>query len=1479
MKSTHLHDFCVSCLVVLISAIGWEITYNATNSALAIPITPAIDGTTTRITPNGNRIDIDGGKLSKDGANLFHSFQQFGLDATQTANFISNPSIKNILGRVTGGEASLINGLIQVNGGKSNLYLMNPAGIIFGKEATLNVPASFSATTATGITFNKGLFKAFGTNNYRSLVGEPNGYLFNVTPAAIVNAGNLAVGQGNTLSLIGGIVVNTGTMQTSGGEITIVAVPETGRVRLQTKGQILSLEIAPPTDIKGNYLPFTPLMLPQLLTGSNIETKLTVNTDNTVQTASGTIIPTQTGTAIISGILDISNQDLSRKTSAKRGDIQVGGTVNIFGSQIALLGTKIDASGINGGGTVRIGGDYQGKGSVPNATHTYVSRDSIINADSSKVGDGGRVIIWADEVTNFYGNISAQGGKKFGQGGFVEVSSGKNLTFQGQVNLRANKGKFGTLLLDPENITIINGNSAPDDTQLLDKSIFASDPGGTLIISEGQIENQLTSGNVILQANNNIIINKLSDGTLGKLANNSNGSLTFTADADKNGVGDFRMNPSDTILTSLLNPNGGAINISGVNVTAGKLISRSEINIQASGNIATGEIISFKDINLIAGGSINTNQLITSGDISISGLNFNLGGANAGNITLTSNGNITTGTINASSSKDNGGNVRLTSTAGSILIDPKRGESTVKLDNGDPLIAGGAIFSFSGGSNTFDQGGDIILTAQNNITTGPIVSGSVSGNGGKIELNSSAGSINTSEGQITFRGQTIPDTGLLLSASGGNGRGGDIKVSASGNILSGPVISGSYQGNGGDINLISTKGAINTLQGLTSNQAFNAVLAIANSYSNPTLPSKLNSLFTLGTNISGSLISASGNIGTGGKIAVNAKSNISTGIVLSTSFFGDAGDIRLSSSAGNIDSFIINSQSLGAAKGGNIEINSKGLFTATSSLSSVLQQLPPGTIKPQDIPANLDRQASISSTGGTGGGDITIRHGGGLRNIDFTVGYPSINGTTGNISSGKFTLPPLSFPHSYTLGNIRIITPDTSEINVDKCTSYCKIRNNDNITVKPPTNQSSIIKSIKDIETSLSNQFEKYLGLGATSSITLEESQNILRNIENNTGIKPAIIYALFLPSIVEDRTTTNNPEATTNNQKQKNNNYQLELVLITAEGKPIRRRVEETTREQVLKVATSFFSKTTNRQNSSGYLAPAQQMYRWLITPIEKDLQARQIKNLAFIMDDGLRAIPLAALHNGKEFIIENYSVGLMPSLSLTNTRYVNLRNSSVLAMGASEFQEQNPLPAVPLELSIITGQLWPGKSYLNQSFTLENLRSVRNIQPFGIVHLATHAEFQTGDLSNSFIQLWDSKLQLNQLRQLNLNKPPVELLVLSACRTAQGDLNAELGFAGLAVQAGVKSALGSLWYVSDEGTLALMTSFYEELKQSPIKAEALRRAQLAMLKGKVRFQDGKLITNSGNFTLPPTLINWENQQLSHPYYWSAFTMIGNPW
>ncbi len=219
-------------------------------SAWGQSVTSANDALGTTVTQDGDRFDIGGGTLSGDGANLFHSLQKFGLSQQEIANFLSHPQIQNILTRVVGGEISIIEGLIQVTGGNSNLFIMNPAGIVFGQGASLNVPADFTATTATGIGFgNDNWFNAFGSNDYQLLVGTPSEFAFDVeNPGSIINAGDLEVSNGQNLTLLGGTVVNTGTLNAPGGNVTIAAVEGSSVVRISQPGHILSLEIEPPRD-------------------------------------------------------------------------------------------------------------------------------------------------------------------------------------------------------------------------------------------------------------------------------------------------------------------------------------------------------------------------------------------------------------------------------------------------------------------------------------------------------------------------------------------------------------------------------------------------------------------------------------------------------------------------------------------------------------------------------------------------------------------------------------------------------------------------------------------------------------------------------------------------------------------------------------------------------------------------------------------------------------------------------------------------------------------------------------------------------------------------------------------------------------------------------------------------------------------------------------------------------------------------------
>ena len=240
---------------ICLSAVIATIFYSPLVSAQSIISEPNTTGTI--VNQQGNLINISGG--TQAGGNLFHSFTQLGLQPQEIANFLSQPGINNILGRVTGGDISVIEGLIRVSGSNANLFLMNPAGIIFGTNARLDVPGNFTATTANGIGFADGWFQAFGDNEYENLTGSPNSFTFNNDkPEAIINKGNLNAAN---LNLIGGTVVNQGNLSAP-GNITIAAVPGGKTVRLSQEGMILGLELPAEEVAKG----INPLDLPALLT-------------------------------------------------------------------------------------------------------------------------------------------------------------------------------------------------------------------------------------------------------------------------------------------------------------------------------------------------------------------------------------------------------------------------------------------------------------------------------------------------------------------------------------------------------------------------------------------------------------------------------------------------------------------------------------------------------------------------------------------------------------------------------------------------------------------------------------------------------------------------------------------------------------------------------------------------------------------------------------------------------------------------------------------------------------------------------------------------------------------------------------------------------------------------------------------------------------------------------------------------------------
>jgi len=268
-----------------------------------------------------------------------------------------------------------------------------------------------------------------------------------------------------------------------------------------------------------------------------------------------------------------------------------------------------------------------------------------------------------------------------------------------------------------------------------------------------------------------------------------------------------------------------------------------------------------------------------------------------------------------------------------------------------------------------------------------------------------------------------------------------------------------------------------------------------------------------------------------------------------------------------------------------------------------------------------------------------------------------------------------------------------------------------------------------------------------------------------------------------------------------------------------------------------------------------SKQVYDWLLQPAEDILAQSQIKTLVFVLDGSLQSIPMAALYDGQQYLIEKYGIALTPGLQLLAPKSLERGKLKALAAGLSEAREEFPaLENVTIELEQIQTEV-PSTVLLNQKFTKTTLQQEIQSIPFPVVHLATHGQFSS-DVKNTFILTWDARLNIEELKSLlrkrdQTQENAIELLVLSACQTAKGDKRAALGLAGVAVRAGARSTLASLWSVDDESTARLMSQFYQEIARTNVnKAEALRQAQLTLLK---------------------------NPRYQNPRLWAAFVLIGN--
>ena len=729
-------------------------------SAFALPTDPSVVAGQAVVNAAGTTglvINQSSGKAAID-------WRTFNVGANESVRFNQPSAAAMTVNRVTSNDPSQILGQISAPG---SVFLINPSGIIFGRSAVVDV-GNLVATTLTASTAD--------------LLNGRN--VFSVAPGgsgSVRNEGLISASPGGSVSLIGPRVVNTGTIATPGGTTGLVA------------GERVSV------DFEGDGLV-------RYQVDAGAAQALVEHSGQIVADGGRVAIQASARDALLDTVLNVDGVVRARGVSVRNGEIYLdggsrgtvqvsgtldasggaaqaaGGQIRVLGENVGLFGAaRLDASGASGGGSVLIGGNYQGQGPEHNASRTFVGRDVSIAADAVIAGNGGKVIVWADDWTRFYGAVSARGGERAGDGGFVEVSGKHNLAFDGNVVTNAPVGKQGTLLLDPGDLYVgADPGSVPSSIEI----IRGTTNNGTTTFATTTGDNYFVTGtkfsantSYVLQASGTVTFN--ADVNFGSQGSNTvqvNGGLAIvssdftitTGTSPTNGGALILVAPAMTLGS--INTNGGMLtidNASSAGQAAGAVISGAgALTKQGAGILTLSKANDYTGGTLVNAGTVIVTQSLglgrSNGAVTVAGgeLLFDSAVSRSGDVTLTG------GKLNINGKAVSLGT--LSGTAGEVAL----GTGTA----GTLTVAQGATGEFAGvisGVGNLIKDGTATLTLSNANT----YSGTTTINGGTLSITNNAGLLGgtdvnvNSGGTLDIKDANLNALNLGLSGQGNAGAG------------------------------------------------------------------------------------------------------------------------------------------------------------------------------------------------------------------------------------------------------------------------------------------------------------------------------------------------------------------------------------------------------------------------------------------------------------------------------------------------------------------------------------------------------------------------------------------------------------------------------------------------------------------------------------------------------------------------------------
>ncbi|EJM88570.1 beta strand repeat-containing protein [Pseudomonas sp. GM60] len=944
----------------------------------ALPTNGQVVAGSASISSNGNVMTVNQGS-----DRMIATWNTFNVGSGAQVNFQQPGTSSVALNRVTGSDGSQILGQLNANG---QVFLINPSGVLFGAGSMVSV----GGLVASSLDISNSDFLAGRT----VFSGKSQG--------AVINQGVITAGDGGSVALLGAQVRNEGTVVARLGSVVLGGGE---KITLDLKGDgLINLEVNDPaigaSVVNRGLLRANGGLVALSARDSQAMLSNVVNNEGVIEARS---LQQRNGRIVLDGgnngvVVNSGTLDASGRNSGERG-----GDVSLTGEYVGLFDSgRINADGDVAGGTVLLGGDYQGSGGVHQATATYMDSDARISADALSNGNGGKVILWSLDSTQFHGGISVKGAGNQGRGGLVETS-GHALEVTGIVDLSAVSGQGGTWLIDPFNINITAGASSGATST----SPFTSSGAASSNLSSATLNASLSEGANILVCTSSV------GGTSGDINVLDNvrgvGNATLTLQAHRNIV---------MTNTSISNGTGKTLNVS----------LYSNYNNTGNGSVAlTNATISTNGGNLTVSGAVQPNQSWASTNVSngsgislsngtritTSGGNVVLRGATSS--TLAAGSTATAVSIRGSSIDAGGGNISITAlqastsgtgdafvlTGGSSLLTTGIGSITV---DGTNLGSGNATRIFSGNNSIATTGsGDVTLRGNASSGYGVLVCATAA---------SSSQSLSVGTGTLTVQGNgnvfAGTGRGVYLAASGDgqvnltSAQGGDIVLNGSSTASYGTILNST--GATSSINL-TTDGDI-TLSGLAAGGTTPALALVTSGNGTATTPgaginivsssgdvrlkANQNTVNTAGGAFRGLSLDAGGAYSTiriatqSGDLALDGSSVSGRGVEIAPS--GTDASISLATTSGDIN---INGNSTGSLAGYGI------FFNATGSAQGVNVSSGAGNIT---LRGNSLGASDAVVLGGSAGNQLTTQ--GGNLTISGVV-QPSPSSTSTNLSNGS----------------------------------------------------------------------------------------------------------------------------------------------------------------------------------------------------------------------------------------------------------------------------------------------------------------------------------------------------------------------------------------------------------------------------------------------------------------------------------------------